>query len=198
VLLLISDGLPSDLRERIGLALAILGEAGEPFVVQLRAKATDGATLYAAARALVKQLDGRAPLVINDRVDVARAAGASGVHLPSRGLPVARVRAAWPDAVIGVSTHTLDEVAAARRDGASYVVYGPLSPTPGKGAIGWSSLPDAVAAARPIPLYAVGGLEAHDLPRLREEGARLACIRGGLGAETLAAVELNLVALARS
>ncbi len=196
MLQLITDGLPVDLRERIELALAILGAAGVPFVVQLRAKAADGATLYAAARETILQLDGRAPLVINDRVDVARAAGASGVHLPSRGLPVARVRAAWPEALLGVSAHTPAEVAAAARDGASYVMYGPLSPTPGKPAIGWATLAEAVVAAQPQPLYGIGGLDARDLPRLREPGARLACIRAGLGAPTLAEVEQCLRALA--
>lgn len=196
MLLLITDGLGDDLPERVGLACALL--AGVDFAVQLRAKRASGADLFRTAAALVKVLDERAPLLVNDRLDVAHAVGAAGVHLPQSGLPLAVARQLWPTARLGRSTHTLDEVAMAREQGADYIVYGPIAPTPGKTAIGWETLVEAVALAGKRPLYAVGGLDATDLPALRHAGAHLAVIRAGLGGDDLAGVERNLVALATS
>lgn len=192
MLLLITDGLGQHLPERVRLACALLD--GVDFAVQLRAKHASGADLFRTAATLVKILDGRAPLFVNDRLDVARAAGAAGVHLPSRGLPLAVARQLWPTARLGRSTHTLDEVAMAREQGADYIVYGPIAPTPGKHAIGWETLPDAVALAGKKPLYAVGGLGATDAPALRHVGAHLAVIRAGLGGD-FEGVAGNLAAL---
>lgn len=193
-LLLITDGLSEDLDERLRLACRIL--AGVPFFVQLRARGVDGSELLAAARRMVKLLDERAPLVVNDRLDVARAAKAAGVHLPARGLPVHVARDLWPDGLVGRSTHDLGEVAAAQRDGADYVVFGPIGMVPGKRSVGWTPLAGAVRQAAPLPLFALGGLGPADLPRLDEVGAHLAVLRGGLGAPSLAACERQLSALA--
>lgn len=195
MLLLITDGLGEDLPERVEIACAVLD--GVDFAVQLRAKRACGADLFRTAARIVKILDDHAPLFVNDRLDVARAAGAQGVHLPSTGLPLAVARQLWPTARLGRSTHTLDEIAFAREGGADYIVYGPIAPTPGKRAIGWDTLPEAVKLAGSTPLYAVGGLGASDVPALRLLGAHLAVIRAGLGGD-LDGVEANLTALAKS
>ena len=192
-LLLITDGIPNDLNARLDIACALL--SGFPFFVQLRAKQASGRALFEAAQNIVKHLDGRAPLVVNDRLDIARAAGAAGVHLPSTGLPIAAARAAWPQALIGRSTHSIAEVEAARNAGADYVVYGPISAVPGKQSLGWSLLAAAVQRAAPLPLYALGGLSAADLGPLAAQGAHLALIRGGLGATTMSETFANLEAL---
>jgi len=113
-------------------------------------------------------------VLVNGRVDVALAAGAAGVHLPALS-PVPRLwRTIVPSGFeIGVSCHTLDEVVAAARDGADYVVFGPVfSPiskssdlTP-RGLAGLA----AAAAAVPIPVFALGGIT---------ESNSESCIRAG-------------------
>nr|HEX4312770.1 thiamine phosphate synthase [Kofleriaceae bacterium] len=122
-------------------------------VVQVRDKDVDGSLLLALARAA---LAAGARVIVNDRLDVALAAGAHGVHLPERGLAVADARALAPAGfVIGCSRHSADAARAALADGADYVQLGPIFDTPGKGpALG-------VAALRELPagrVVAVGGI----------------------------------------
>ena len=72
-------------------------------------------------------------LLVNDRSDIARAAGADGVHLTSQSLPADVVRKIYgPEFLIGVSTHSLDEARAARAGGADFVVFGPVFETESK------------------------------------------------------------------
>ena len=139
-LLLITDGFDELTLKRVRDAIDTLPRGFA--AVQLRAKRLEGAALFAAATALRVV----APiLVVNDRVDVALAAGADGVHLPSRGLPVAVARALVGGRLVGASTHLLAEAVAARRDGADYVVFGPVWPTGDKGdAVGLDALAEAV------------------------------------------------------
>ncbi len=142
-------------------ALAALPEGGA--LVQLREKDLSGRRLMALARALRDVTAARGcALLINDRVDVAMAAGADGVHLPEDGLPIAEARALLgPAALIGVSTHSASAARRASAAGADLIVFGPVWPTPSKpGArgVGLDALAEAAAAARPTPLYALGGL----------------------------------------
>lgn len=175
-ILLISDGFDERTRARVEAALGALppGVAA----VQLRAKALTGRALYDAALALVPIVHARGGvLVVNDRVDVALAAGADGVHLPSRGLPPEAARRLVGDGLfVGVSTHTPAEVAAASYAGADYVTFGPVFPTAGKGApVGLATLAN-VAKAVPLPLFALGGVDASRAAAVVATGARVACI----------------------
>lgn len=183
--LLITDGFDDQTPNRVAAALRELPGAA----VQLRAKRLDGAALYQAAL----QLRRVAPiLLVNDRADVAVAAAADGVHLPARGLPVAEAR--WlvgAERLVGVSTHGKDEAIAAARDGADYVVYGPVWPTGAAGekapAVGLDALAEVVRACAPMPVFALGGIDAERARAAFAVGARVACIGAVLGRPDAAA-----------
>jgi thiamine-phosphate pyrophosphorylase len=139
--------------------------------VQLREKDLDDADLYALARQARTVLPAGCRLLINGRPDIALAAGADGVHLPVAGLPVAAVAGRWGRRLlVGVSAHRVDEVEAARRDGAAYALFGPVFATPSKPAA--AGLDRLVAAtAMGLPVIAVGGVTAERLPDLAAAGA---------------------------
>ena len=115
--------------------LRTLGESviGDTLIVQLREKeSTDRETLDWASRAR-EILGSRIPLFVNRRFDIALSAGADGVHLPSNGLPLPRVRANTPRGFrIGLSTHSPAEAAEAIEEGCDVVVLGPIFSTPSK------------------------------------------------------------------
>src|SRR4051794_16974352 len=160
--------------------LRTLGAAGIG-AVQIREKDLDDRGLYDLARLARALLPPAVRLLVNGRLDVALAAGADGVHLPADGVPVAALRARFGGGVIlGRSTHTLQEVERARDEGADYVTFGPVWPTPGKGApTGTAEL--ARAAAAGVPVYALGGVT---LERFGEAAAA--------GATGIAAIRLFL------
>lgn len=176
-LLLITDGYDASTLKRVRDAIDTLPRGLA--AVQLRAKRLAGAALHAAAVALRPV----APiLLINDRADVALAAGADGVHLPARGLPVAVARALVGARLVGASTHLLAEAMAAKRDGADYVVFGPVWPTGQKAdAVGVDALAEAVRACAPMPVFALGGVDAERARAAVAVGARVACIGAVLG-----------------
>ena len=178
--LLITDGFDDDTPNRVAAALRELPDAA----VQLRAKRLDGAALYAAAQKLRF-----APiLLVNDRADIALAAGCDGVHLPARGLPVADARALIGARLVGVSTHSRDEAIAAVRAGADYVVFGPVWPTGEKqAAVGLDALAEVVRACAPMPVFALGGVDAERARAAIAVGARVACIGAVLGRQDAAA-----------
>lgn len=159
-------------------------------LIQVREKDLDGGPLLA----LVRAAQAFAPVVVNDRIDVALAAGALGVHLPERGLPLAEARALAPSLMIGVSRH-----AAPLDDRADLVQLGPIWPTPSKpGArvLGEASL----ASPRRGMLVAVGGIDSPERAhRAAAAGAdAVAVIRaawtGASLAPYVAAVEAGLAA----
>ena len=95
-------------------------------------------------------------MIVNDRCDVARAAGASGVHLKESGLEVSDARA-WDVGIVGASCH--DARGVARRAGADYVTLGPFAEVPGKGpALGAATFASIVREAR-MPVLALGGID---------------------------------------
>lgn len=117
----------------------------------------------------------RARVLVNDRVDVALAARAHGVHLRGDSVPAARVRAlAGPHFLIGRSVHTVSETAAADEQGAlDYLLFGTVFETgskPGVRPCGPAVLAEAVAATR-LPVLAVGGITPETLPAIRQAGA---------------------------
>ncbi len=107
-------------------------------------------------------------IVVNDRVDIALAAGVDGVHLPGAGLPAARVRPLVK--VLGVSTHTVQEAIDAQNAQADFVVFGPIFDSPGKTAVGLEPLRQVVAAVK-IPVLAIGGITAANQSAVLAAGA---------------------------
>jgi thiamine-phosphate pyrophosphorylase len=142
--------------------------------LQLREKRLDDLSLCRLARRARAALPLPAVLLVNGRADLALAAGADGVHLPADGIPAGAVRARFGSGLlIGVSTHRLEEVERARRDGADYVVFGPVYPTPAKAGCGTpAGLPAlARAAALGIPVYALGGVTLERFGEVAAAGA---------------------------
>jgi thiamine-phosphate pyrophosphorylase len=147
-------------------ALEGAAEVGPPgsIAVQLREKDLEARELYELATALKRSCAKfGAPLIVNDRMDVALAANADGAHLASTSFAVADARTLLgPSRLIGVSTHLVEEVITAATDGADFVVFGPVYDPLSKGAYarakGLTALTDAVKAADGMPLYALGGI----------------------------------------
>lgn len=160
-----------DLVDRIGAA----ARAGV-HLVQIRQPGLDARALTELVAAAVAVVGGtRTRVVLNDRVDVALAAGAHGVHLRGDSMPAARVRAIAPRGfLIGRSVHALEEARAAARDGAlDHVIYGTVFATeskPGVRAAGTEALAE-VCAAVPVPVLAIGGITLERLGAVAAAGA---------------------------
>jgi thiamine-phosphate pyrophosphorylase len=192
-LVLVTDRQATAGRDLVDVVCAAL-DAGLP-AVQLREKDMSGAALLGLAEQLRKATEARrALLFVNDRVDVALAVGADGVQLGHGAVSVADARRLLsPGALVGVSTH---ETMAA--NDADFFVFGAVYPTPGKSAVGAVALRAAVDAARPVPVLAIGGITAAEVPELRAFGAAgVAVIRAILGAPDPAAATRALLAAAR-
>lgn len=123
----------------------------------------------------------RLTLLVNGRADIALAAGASGVHLPSDGVPVKALRNRFGQRLlIGVSTHYREEIVRALEDGADYATFGPVLPTPSKEIWGpppgFRGLDQAVTVG--LPVLALGGLDSTAIEAVHAAGAHgLAAIR---------------------
>ncbi len=149
-------------------------------LVQLREKTMPLPALYRlaeTARALTAAAG--ALLIVNDRLDLALAVGADGVHLGQEDLPVAAARRLAPGLLLGVSTHSAAEAQAAERGGASYINIGPLFPTRTKawdGAfLGLDGL-NAIASRVRLPWTVMGGITLERLPALLAAGARTVAV----------------------
>ena len=148
-------------------------------LVQLREKDLPAAELLALAGKLRTVTQGRALFLVNDRLDVALACAADGVHLPERGLPVAAARRlAGEEFIIGRSVHGVAAAVRAQDEGADYVQVGsmfasrshPDQPPAGLGLL------EAVAAAVTIPILAVGGITAANVGDVMRAGASGAAV----------------------
>jgi thiamine-phosphate pyrophosphorylase len=170
-------------------ALAVAAERGGVTSVQLRLKRASARELVAAARMLVATL--RVPLLVNDRPDVALAAGAAGVHLGPDDLPVALVRKVVPPGfIIGASAGSPDEAAAAA--GADYWGVGPWRSTGTKAdagaALGAEGFRRIVQRSGGKPCIAIGGVRPEDVGPVRAAGgAGVAVVSGILGEEDVEA-----------
>ena len=141
-----------------------------------------------------------ATLLVNDRIDVALAADADGVHLPAASFPVATARALVGSAkLIGRSTHSPDEARRAATEGADYAILGPIFATPSKEQYGPPLGEAALAATKPTcPLLAIGGITPDNAASVRAAGATgAAVIRAILDAPDPAAVTRALLAAVR-
>ncbi len=128
----------------------------------------------------------RVPVLVNDDVDLAIRCGANGAHVGQDDMAAAEARRRLGESWLGVSTHDPAQIAAAIAAGADYVGFGPCYPTTTKGyTVGKSAAEIAAAvAACPIPMFAIGGIDAEVLPALRELGVRRVAVSSAiLGAE---------------
>ncbi|HEX8773153.1 MAG TPA: thiamine phosphate synthase [Pyrinomonadaceae bacterium] len=169
--------------ERI-VSLTAAAVAARIHLIQLREKNLTARTLYELAARAARLTEGSdTRLLVNDRADIARAAGADGVHLTTRSLEAGVVRRAFgDDFLIGVSAHSLAEASSAERAGADFATFGPVFDTPSKRAYGQptglDALTEAARTLAPFPLLALGGItveNAHDALRAGADG--LAAIR---------------------
>jgi thiamine-phosphate pyrophosphorylase len=145
-------------------------------VIQFREKEYSDKDLYLRAAAFRERTrEAHALLIVDDRVDVALAVGADGVHLGQDDLPVAAARRAAPELIIGASTHSVDEAVAAQESGASYVNVGPVFSTQTKavatGTVGLELI-DAVRPRLRVPFTTMGGIKAHNVEEVLRRGAR--------------------------
>ena len=123
-------------------------------------------------------------LIINDRVDVALAVDADGVHLPSHSLPISVAKKLGGQLLVGRSVHSVEEAAAAETEGADYLVLGTIYGTashPGREGSG-PELIELVKARVQTPVYAIGGINASNAREVMNAGAHgIAVIRSILG-----------------
>jgi len=176
------DGAISRLLETI----ARVATAGVD-AIQIREKDLPSHTLLELAAQAAARIPAATKLLVNDRLDVAIAAGAAGVHLGGESVPVAdavtlREKAcAASSFLVGRSCHSLDEVLAAERDGADYVFFGPVFRTPAKERYGTPQGTEALAAVcsrAKIPVIAIGGITLENAAICAAAGAKgIAAIR---------------------
>jgi len=151
-------------------------EAGAP-AIQLRFKSATGRAAFGLTRDLLALTrPAGALLFVNDRLDVALAAGADGVHLGDDDLPlVAARRLAPPEFLIGRSVDDAVDAERAAQEGADYVGFGPIFPTSTKLGLPSAQGLEAIAAVREasagIPLVAIGGITEENAPALTQAGA---------------------------
>ena len=198
---------PGEAEARLLKKIAAATHAGVDWV-QLREKDLPGRALSRIARAAVEAAGPGSRIFINDRLDVALAAGAAGVHLGGESLPVQEV-ASWPAIklggtapagfLIGRSCHSTTEAIAAERDGADYIFFGPVFSTPSKQSYGpaqGTGLLAEVCRAVEVPVLAIGGLTLDNAAECLAAGAAgIAAIRLFQDAEDVSDVVSALRAL---
>lgn len=143
--------------------------------VQLREKDLPMRELLALAQELRKiTKEFGAPLFINDRVDVAVAVDADGVHLGGQSMPVAAVRRiVGGNMLIGVSTHSIEEATEAEKGGADFITFGPIFPTPSKAKFGAPIGMEALRTVRKnvrIPVFGLGGIKSENIAQVMQAG----------------------------
>jgi len=153
-------------------------------LIQIREKQLSAKFLYELSTRAADTTKGTATkLLVNDRADIAAAAGADGVHLASLSLPPSIVRRTFgADFLIGASTHSLEQVAAAARSGADFVVFGPVFDTLSKRQygepLGLAELKKVTSAVAPFPVLALGGVAMNNVADCIHAGAAgIAAIR---------------------
>ena len=153
-------------------------------LVQLREKNVDGGIFLQRAVAVKNLCDKyNVPLLINDRIEVALACKAAGVHLGQDDIPPSAARAILgPDAIIGVSAHSCEEALAAEKDGADYLGVGAVFPTNSKddaSEVGLNMLKEIRQISK-LPIVGIGGINAQNYTQVRAAGAQGAAIISGI------------------
>lgn len=160
-------------RDLPGLLDAVL--AGGCRLVQLREKTMPLGDLLPLARSLARRCrEVGALLIVNDRADLALAAGADGLHVGQDDLPARQARGLLPSGMIlGVSTHDPEQARRAVADGADYVAVGSIFPTTTKAGFQLVG-PELIRRVRPevpVPLVGIGGITVENAPSVLGAGA---------------------------
>lgn len=172
-------------------------------IVQLRAKALSPRDFLELARAAKEQMQrSDCRLIVNDRVDIALACGADGVHLGQDDLPLAAARKLMREKIVGISTHNEQQARQAERDGADYIGFGPLFGTTTKETGYPARGTDMLRLIRntvKIPVVAIGGIKEDNVRQVWEAGADSAAIISDIvGAKQIDAKVARLVGLAQA
>ena len=178
--LLIDCSLPlEDFRSQ----LSQLADA-EVDLFQLRDKAAEGSRLMSYARAAIDALkNGAARLIVNDRLDVALACGAAGVHLGQDDLSLADARRVAQGRLwVGISTHNLAQAIEAEQGGADYIGCGPTFPSKTKNFDAFAGVEflRRAAASVNIPMFAIGGINSDNLQQVLEAGCQRIAVSGAI------------------
>jgi len=146
-------------------------------LIQLREKLLTARVLFELTERAAELTRGSSTrILVNDRADVAASAGAHGVHLTTRSLSADVVRKSFGERfLIGVSTHSLTEATAARNEGASFAVFGPVFETASKREYGppcgAEGLAEVCEALSPFPILALGGISIRNASKCLRTGA---------------------------
>lgn len=166
-----------ELCESYGLVETVAAAVrGGVTIVQLRDKHASDAEMIAQARQIMQAIAGSGvPLIINDRLEVALASGADGLHIGQDDGDIAAARKTLgPQAILGLSVQRLDQLSQLNTDALSYLGLGPVFATPTKGdhatPIGFDGLA-VLATASPLPSVAIGGLKREHVEKVRAAGA---------------------------
>ncbi len=179
---------------KIGAPLSIPGQAeqaieGGATAIQLRDKSMSSAELYTLAVQLVEICRKHQVLfIVNDRLDIAVASGADGIHLGQTDLPVGVIRRlVSPEFIVGVSARSVQEAIEAEKAGADYLGVGAIFPTGSKKdarVIGLDPLKE-IAGSTDLPIVAIGGMDTGNIPIALNSGASgvavISSIVGGKG-----------------
>ena len=167
-------------------ALASGPESCRVDILQLRAKNVPVEDVQSmAAELLPVTRDSGIPFIINDHPKIAAAVGSEGVHVGQADLGVEEVRAiVGPDAIVGKSTHSLDQAMAAAEEDIDYIGFGPLFATPtkpGRPAIGLEDVSTAhQRLSSGFPVFCIGGIKLENLPEVLAAGARRIVVVSGI------------------
>ncbi|MGD8717693.1 MAG: thiamine phosphate synthase [Candidatus Zixiibacteriota bacterium] len=166
---------PEETDDKRLLELAEEALDGGVDAVQLRRKGAAAGELFPLAKLIREQADrAGAKLFVNDRADVALAAGAAGVHLAGHSLPVAAARAVLPKPFqIGVSCHSVAEAMQARTEGADYVYFGTVFETASKPGVKAAGVEELSRACNEVdvPVIAIGGITVENVGAVLSAGA---------------------------
>ena len=155
-------------------------------VIQLREKFADSRTFFeSSVKVLEFARDRGVKIIINDRVDIALAAKADGVHLGQNDLPPEKARdILGKQAIIGFSTHSVGQAVQAMRMPIDYIAIGPIFPTDSKekadAVVGLKGLREVRDIIRDFPLVAIGGINADNLVSVFEAGADSVAMIGAI------------------
>lgn len=134
--------------------------------------------------------------IINDRVDIAYATDADGVHLGQGDLPIETARAVLgPDKIVGISTHSVKQAIKAQKEGADYISVGPVFRTPTKAEYApvGLGLIEKISARIKIPFFAIGGINQDNVNKVIAMGAhRIAVVRAVINASDIEKAAVNL------
>ncbi len=172
-------------------------------VVQLREKDCTSLEFYETARSIKKITDRYGvPLIINDRVDIALAVDADGVHVGQSDLPASVVRRILgPDKIIGVSAGTLAEALQAEAEGADYLGVGAMYATSTKEDADVTTIEELkeIRKAVGIPIVVIGGINKNTLENFKGYGINgLAVVSAVIAADDIKAAAGELVSMFRS